>query len=334
MELIIDSEFKELLPTLKDDERNRLEEDIKKNGVLNPLIVWKNCLIDGHNRYEICKANNIPFTTREINFSDRDDVKVWILKHQLGRRNLSDFDRNRIALRYEEVIAKQMKQRLSDMGRIGADITNGVRSNEHTPIEGTTRRREIAKIAGTNESSVQRTKYILEKGTPEQIDRASRGGKEPDGRSNSISSIEKEIKDGLDIKTYRCYNCGRILPASSFYFKKNGQCNYECKECSKIRSKPKKYKDFKGNNIKSANILMTEEDLKNYLYNQDKEIDYTMEDLLEEMKSNGEKGIRTVETTILIHKELLESEENKQKAMELISTLLDRLNQLNQLIKE
>lgn len=41
----------------------------------------------------------------------------------------------------------------------------------------TTTRKELSKIAGTSEGSIQRTKLILDKGTPEQIQRAREGGK-------------------------------------------------------------------------------------------------------------------------------------------------------------
>lgn len=43
--------------------------------------------------------------------------------------------------------------------------------------ESTTKRAELSKIAGTSQGSIQRTKLILEKGNPEQIERAERGGK-------------------------------------------------------------------------------------------------------------------------------------------------------------
>lgn len=38
--------------------------------------------------------------------------------------------------------------------------------------EPTSKRKELAKIANTSEGSIQRTKYILENGTEEQIERA------------------------------------------------------------------------------------------------------------------------------------------------------------------
>lgn len=114
-------------------------------------------------------GGNIP--TKEMNFSTKDEVIEWILRNQLGRRNLTDVQRNEVALRYEEVIDKQMKEKQSQNGKNqSSNLQNvGSRSNEPLPISKTTKRKELAKIAGTSEGSVQRTKFILENGTAEQI---------------------------------------------------------------------------------------------------------------------------------------------------------------------
>ncbi len=50
------------------------------------------------------------------------------------------------------MISEQMKQRMSECGKIGAEITNsGVRPIEPPPIKPTSKRKEPAKIAGTSE---------------------------------------------------------------------------------------------------------------------------------------------------------------------------------------
>lgn len=89
----------------------------------------------------------------------------------VGRRNLTDFQRNKIALKYEAVIAKRMKERQSEYHGNQykkADLRpNGQKSKEKP----TTKRAELAKIAGTSQGSIQRTKLIL----AEQIERAEKG---------------------------------------------------------------------------------------------------------------------------------------------------------------
>jgi len=91
MDLIIDKEFKEYIPPLSTDEKKGLESDIiQANKVIVRIETWNNTIIDGHSRYEIATQHNIPFSTIELKFNDRNQVKIYILKKQLHRRNLSD----------------------------------------------------------------------------------------------------------------------------------------------------------------------------------------------------------------------------------------------------
>jgi len=91
MNLIIDQEFKALIPPLTEVERDQLEKSLRANGCLDPIRVWDghNIIIDGHNRYEICTRRNIEFKVTEIYMRDRETVKQWMILNQLGRRNLS-----------------------------------------------------------------------------------------------------------------------------------------------------------------------------------------------------------------------------------------------------
>ncbi|MBF0345757.1 MAG: hypothetical protein HQL06_16200 [Nitrospirae bacterium] len=90
--IIIDAEFKSTIPDLTAEEYLQLEENIVKEGCRDPLVVWKGykVLLDGHNRYKICQAHNISYNTVEMEFSDRIDVKRWIIMNQIGKRNITN----------------------------------------------------------------------------------------------------------------------------------------------------------------------------------------------------------------------------------------------------
>ena len=88
--LKIDPGFKNLIRPLFRAEYLQLEANILADGCRDPIIVWRNTIVDGHNRYEICTKHNVPFETKTINFSCRDEAVAWICANQLGRRNISD----------------------------------------------------------------------------------------------------------------------------------------------------------------------------------------------------------------------------------------------------
>ena len=93
-DILIDSEFAALIRPLSAGERQQLEENIVEHGgARDPLVVWaskgKLTILDGHNRYEICTRLELPFDVHEIRFKAREDATHWIVKNQLGRRNLT-----------------------------------------------------------------------------------------------------------------------------------------------------------------------------------------------------------------------------------------------------
>ena len=89
--LRIDPEFESKIPPLTEEEYRQLEENILQDGVvLNPLIVWNGCIVDGHNRFRIIQAHpEIQYTVFEKEFPDRYAAIAWICCNQLGRRNLT-----------------------------------------------------------------------------------------------------------------------------------------------------------------------------------------------------------------------------------------------------
>ena len=85
----IDPEFKALIPPLAPDEYAQLEANIRAEGCRDPLVLWNNIIIDGHNRHEICTKHGIAFECIRKQFDSREDAMDWMDRNQLGRRNLS-----------------------------------------------------------------------------------------------------------------------------------------------------------------------------------------------------------------------------------------------------
>jgi len=84
----IDSEFEALCPPLSDEEYALLKASILEEGCRDALIIWQDIVLDGHNRKRICEEAGLWYDTTEIELPDRDAAKAWMLRNQLGRRNL------------------------------------------------------------------------------------------------------------------------------------------------------------------------------------------------------------------------------------------------------
>ena len=88
--LVVDPEFSRLIAPLSQSEYEYLEASILREGCREPIIVWGNTIVDGHNRYKICRQLGLHFRTRQIEFNDRQEAISWICASQLGRRNISE----------------------------------------------------------------------------------------------------------------------------------------------------------------------------------------------------------------------------------------------------
>lgn len=91
--IVIRDDFKALIPPLAKEEKEQLEENILKEGVRDPLVLWpvgeSFILVDGHNRFSICQKHGLDFPFKSVEFRDDEEVTHWMVKNQLGRRNLS-----------------------------------------------------------------------------------------------------------------------------------------------------------------------------------------------------------------------------------------------------
>lgn len=92
--IIIKEEFKYLIPPLAEDEYAKLEDNILAEGCRDALIIWQKgeeyILIDGHNRFNICKTHGLDFKIQILSFENEEQVNDWMVNNQLGKRNVTE----------------------------------------------------------------------------------------------------------------------------------------------------------------------------------------------------------------------------------------------------
>lgn len=153
----IDNEFKSLIPALTEDEYQQLEENILRDGVRDPLSTWNDTLIDGHNRYEIAQKYGLEYKTVAYEFESRNDVILWIIKNQFGRRNISTYDRSLLALKLKPIIAGIAKENQGER----TDITF-VRNLTNVDTK-----KELAKMANVSHDTIAKVEKIERDAAPE-----------------------------------------------------------------------------------------------------------------------------------------------------------------------
>lgn len=164
MNIEVKSKFKNLIPPLSQEEFRQLEENVLREGILEPLTVWNGILVDGHNRYEIANKHGLPFQVREVEFDSESDAEIWIIKNQFGRRNLSKYDRSILALKMEPMIAKKAKE--------NQGTRNDICQKSDKSLD---TKKELAKIAGVSHDTIHRVKVIEQKAS-EKLKQQVRSG--------------------------------------------------------------------------------------------------------------------------------------------------------------
>lgn len=102
LNLMIDETLKQLIPPLSPAEYKQLEDELLNEGCREPIRIWNNIIIDGHNRYEICLRHGLGFKTQSMQLTDINDAMAWICATHIGRRNITEATRRYlIGKRYE-----------------------------------------------------------------------------------------------------------------------------------------------------------------------------------------------------------------------------------------
>lgn len=190
MQVTIDQEFRQLIPPLTEEERKGLEDSLLKEGCRDALVCWGNVLVDGHNRYEICRRHNLPFQTVQRDFADRNAAVEWIILNQFGRRNLPAHERARLALRLKPVVAEKAREK--QRGGQGG-ILLSQKSVEAKPVD---TQREIAKVAGVSHDTIAKVEHI-EKEAPAPIVHASRRGDVSVNAAYQVTKLEPEKQEEI-----------------------------------------------------------------------------------------------------------------------------------------
>jgi hypothetical protein len=95
LELKTHPKFSKALRPLESDEYERLSLLIEAEGCRVPIDLWNEYIIDGHNRYKICRETGQGCKTvdRTDDFENELDVLIWIKDNALAGRNMDFADK-------------------------------------------------------------------------------------------------------------------------------------------------------------------------------------------------------------------------------------------------
>jgi N6-adenosine-specific RNA methylase IME4 len=148
-------ELCKLFPPMQEDQFEALVEDIRENGLRDPIVIYENKILDGRHRYRACQV----LGRQPVSFIyDGDDPLGYVISHNLTRRHMDESQRSMVAAR------------ISNLKRGDNQYT------VDTPIGGTSiTQATAASKMSVGERSVQRARKVIDKGTQELAEAVDAG---------------------------------------------------------------------------------------------------------------------------------------------------------------
>ncbi len=173
MDIVVNEELKAYIDPLTPEEHEALERSILAEGCRDALVLWGNVLVDGHNRYGICRQHGLPFqTVQNTRLRSMEDVHLWMIDQHLGRRSISDFQRGVLALRKREIVSEQRVRRMAVESGASVQpqtVNEPVPAAPVQPQDGLETREALARAARLSSNQVVLIEKIQRQGAPELV---------------------------------------------------------------------------------------------------------------------------------------------------------------------
>jgi hypothetical protein len=216
MDIVVNEALRAYIDPLTAEEHDALERSLLADGCRDALVLWGDVLVDGHNRYGICRKHGLPFqTVQHPRFQSIEDVHLWMIDQHLGRRSVSDFQRGVLALRKREILAGRRAAPEAPQASVPAPVAAAAPEPLAT-------RESLAKAARLSSSQVVLIEKIQKQAAPEVV-AAVKAGTISINAAAAVASLpaEEQVaaatagKDELKQAAKRVREARRKSPAAS-----------------------------------------------------------------------------------------------------------------------
>jgi len=143
--------FADIFPMLEGDEFQKLVDDIRENGLLEPITLYDGEILDGRNRYRACIEAGVE--PRFVDIPAGVDPLTFVVSKNLNRRHLSTTQKAAIGLQLLPYFEEKAKERQGTR----SDITpNLAESEKREAVE------EVSDIVNVSTGTLKDAKRIKE----------------------------------------------------------------------------------------------------------------------------------------------------------------------------
>jgi len=152
-----------LFPQVGKEELQEMADDIRENGLQNPIVLCDNQILDGRNRYLACEIAGVE--PRFVEWDGTGSPLEWVVSVNLVRRHLTSSQRAVIA-HLLPLLEEEARERQRDAGRLAKKLADHKTNGKASQV--------AARITKTNSAYVEVVKSIGTK-APELLDRVRSG---------------------------------------------------------------------------------------------------------------------------------------------------------------
>ena len=143
------------IPSMSDDEYRKLKDDIRKHGLVEPITLYEDKILDGTHRAKACKELGIePETT----VFDKGSPLAYVISKNVKRRHLSKSQKAMLALELLPEFEREAKQRQRQAGKLAGKGERKVTEKIQEPSREATA--DAARAADVNSRYISDAKHI------------------------------------------------------------------------------------------------------------------------------------------------------------------------------
>ena len=185
--------YADIFPWIDGPAFKELVEDVRQNGVLEPIVFLDGAILDGRNRYMAAREAGVEYPRVEYT---GDDPLGFVISRNLKRRHLSESQRAMVAAKLAKMPAHRPADdnsanlRTSDAAAMLNVSERSVETARKVEREGAP---ELIEAVETGEASVSAAALVVTLPKEEQAEIASMGGR-------AVAEAAREIREGKHVR--------------------------------------------------------------------------------------------------------------------------------------
>jgi ParB-like chromosome segregation protein Spo0J len=133
----------DIFPLMEGDEFELLVADIKMNGLIEPIIMFDDQILDGRNRFRACRAAGVVPTYRPF---QGDDPSAFVISVNLRRRHLTHEQKRAVIAKYLATAFEQSDRQIAKTVGVSDKTVGSVRAD----LEATAEIPQLKKTVGAD----------------------------------------------------------------------------------------------------------------------------------------------------------------------------------------